>query len=530
MSTNSGLRSEVFNARERALSSDWNRAQSFKGRAFAEALAWLYDYQAGSDTSGGAGSIGTTTGAPVRAEVLGGLLVRPQLGSANTLVDRGAVLMVNPDASPNPDDSPTKVVYDLGVADGTQLLLPANASGSTVISIVECSRADVVEEVDSRDIFDPGSGSYLPASVPKVTSSHLTYRVRTVALAGGVTFASGWLPLLVALVPNAVTTWDGVVHMWDVRPLVVDRALPASLTTNCGAIVRQAFSMAHGVGAPSLRGRVEVVGQSGRRLGGDLALDAGDVAIDLSSSTVLSAAGAPNTCWHLYLAEPFGLPRWCRYTSVASGARLPGRLKGMPIVQVGSTQPPQPVTNANVVGLIGPTGLGFSGTIVAPGGTMVAVAGGSFDGAGAFVLNFNGDGEVQWQQTGLTKAASASTSGTASWVMSPGDDYPANARAVWVKITCSYSANATFSQLGTTSVAITDGGGGIIFLHQQIISSISGQPYVFVATVKLPVHEVYPSSPSLVVPTIIAGHGGANAGYGGAPNVSLLTVLGWEIR
>lgn len=526
--SNSGTKELVFNSRERAVSDDWDRAQAFKGASIAEALAWLVDQQAGYLTSCGDGSIGTTTTSPMRAEILGGLLVRPQLGSANTLVDRGAVVMANPDVVVNPDDSPSKLVFDAGVTNGALLAMPANASGSVAIYIVECARLDAVLEVDNRDVFDPGSGTAVPTSVNKVVSSGLQYRIRAVALAGGVTFQPGWLPLLVALVPNGSTNWDNVTHMWDVRPLVTDRVMPASTTNNCGKVVRQAFSMINAPGEPLLRGQVDAVAPSGRMLGGDLSLDAGDVAIDLSSTLVLASAPVANTFWHLFLAEPYGLPRWCKYTSVGSGARMPGRLRGMAIVQTGAVQP-APVTNVST-GLNGPTGLGFPGTIVALGGSMVCVAGGSFDGAAAFILNFSGDGLVQWQDTGRTKAAAALTNTLATWNMSPGDDYPVNARAIWLRVNVQYNTNAANTQFSTTNIRATNNGAGTVVQQTFRTGSLAGQLYSCVHTVRVPIHELYPDNPGVTSPSVTCAHGGALAGYGGNPDLATLTVLGWEIR
>lgn len=529
MGSASGKKTMVFNPRERAISPDLNRLQLFGGFDLATLLAYAFDFNASDTaTSSGFGNVGTSTQSPMLGQIVAGLTVKPQIASTSTLVDPGILIVCNPDASPNPDDSPYKLVNDPGVTNGATLPLVPNASGSTQIHVVECSRTDVVLESDNRDVFDPATGLFAPALVNKVIASRLTYRIRVMTLAGGLTTASGWLPLAVALVPNGALTWDDCPFVWDVRPLIADRSQTpfGRSTTDASKVLMNDASLVPGT--DHLRGRVEAVGRSGRKLGGDLAHSPADTFLDLSSSEVRASgfAAASGTPYYLYLCEPYGLPRWCRYSAVAAGYRLPGRLRGMPVLSAAAL--PGPVTNQNGNGILSPSAFGFPGTLVTA-TNGVCVWAGMFDNSPATIKRGVSDGWTFWQLCNTTPVvATAKTVNDATFTLTPGTHFPNNAREVEVKFEALFGGGAAG---GVSNIAqqleVQDGSGGVVSIPWSDEGDVeTGDVYDVVATCRIPVACPYPSAGVLNTVCRLLFNG-ALAGYGAAPTIAIATVQGW---
>src|SRR5262249_16005130 len=154
-----------FNPNERAVSGDPNRLQRFAQADLAELLAWISLASTRDDLdSGGVATRTSTTDSPMRALVLNGLLFRPAaLRLPNAGIAPGAALVVNPDASPNADDSSVKIARSDGVQIGSgALLLTPNFAGSPRIDVVEFSQAPTIVETANRDVFDPSTGLYAP--------------------------------------------------------------------------------------------------------------------------------------------------------------------------------------------------------------------------------------------------------------------------------------------------------------------------------------------------------------------------------
>lgn len=339
----SGMEQVVENTLERLVSEDVNRLQLFKERDIAEVLRYLLDvYQGTDDTQAGALSQEVTSlGTPLRAEVIGGLLVQPQQASLSLAVAPGVLYAINPDSPPNPDVSPFQYVRDPGVQALGALVIGANATGSARVDVVECQPMVVVAEQDSRDFYDEVTGLFTPATVVKATLANLTYRVRAGSPGAGFPgVATGWLPLCVANVHAGATSNDQV-DFWDVRPLVSDRAFGVANVGNFYPDVEGDLLCEDGSAPTLVQGEVTAV-LGGRRVGGQLLRGTPGVdpasGFDLGAAAnqdpALSSAVTTNSgvLWYLYLVCPFGLPRWAFYTPPGAGPRVPRSPRGIPVV------------------------------------------------------------------------------------------------------------------------------------------------------------------------------------------------------
>ncbi len=442
MTTGSGNQKLLFNTRERALSSDSNRAQSFAGRAAAESWRFLLDATAEEDTHAGALEVmGAGADTPLRAVVFAGIRVRPEIGTVNLFVTPGEILIVD-SASPTADDSSAALVSDPGVITAGVLTLTAG-SGSVRIDVVECQRVDVVTEIDNRDIFNPATGLFTPAQVNKVVTSQLTYRIRTGTPGSGFPgIAAGWVPLAVCCVSSAATTWDDV-KLWDVRPLASDRwnapfDNPLSFPQKgrqmvwTDVITNAAQRRAAGIVEVAFKGY-----RAGGRLGlTNEAIGYFDYAAAANYARNFVAGWTANHHWYVYAVFPFGLPRWVAYSSVASGARVPVGQRGILAV---TTTPPA------FNGLPQPTGIGVNSPAITglqdpnTATNAICLFCGRIDDVGPLPLGVGIDGTVT-THINPTVAAIAKTTSVdtpdfyAQWTLVDDVDMPAGARAIYVSL------------------------------------------------------------------------------------------------
>jgi hypothetical protein len=358
--SSSGWKEEIYNPSERALSSDLMRMQRFKGADAAEIWRKQIQDTRGTDDSlagGGALPLTITTTAPVSAEVHGGLLVRPQNGSLSLFVDDGIVTLIDPDSPENPDESIYKFVRDPGISVLGTLLMTANPAGSIRIDIIECARTgspDLILETDNRDIFNPITGLFAPATVSKVSAGRLQYRVRAgVAGAGFPGLVAGWLPLAVVSNPPASTSNDDMTF-WDVRPLISDRVWAPFKNAYTNPRLRRNYIS---IDRTAVAGKAFLIGQVDAsvhfanngvdvgwyRLGGTMnrGTPGTDGTCDLNDAA--NQSGALASPCYVYLLEPYGLPRWARYLDSIAGTRVPRSPRGIPVV---TTIAPVALTNA----------------------------------------------------------------------------------------------------------------------------------------------------------------------------------------
>jgi len=210
-------------------------------------------------------------------------------------------------------------------------VLTPNVSGSVRVDVVEIQRdPGLVLESDSRDIFDPSTGTFAPAPVDKVIADKVRYRIRLgVPGAGLPANALGWMPIAVVAVPNLAVTFDLCI-IYDVRPLESDRPSPGMRAFRLAPEITRSFYV-DGVTVPGVLrcvARVEGPGVDGYWAGGEFSVDLRDPTIREPGFGAITA----NQLLYLWALYPGGLPRWVRYTAVAIppfGGRIPGGTRGI---------------------------------------------------------------------------------------------------------------------------------------------------------------------------------------------------------
>lgn len=333
----SGFKEVQINTQERAVSTDINRLQKFRNADTAELFRYLMNVTGNDDQSSGVITEYALIEAPLRAEIIGGLLVKPAVGSLDVLIDPGVLFALSPDGGP--DDSNYKFVHDPGITAGGVLALTPNSSGQTRVDVIEVSVSPVVVETDSRDIFDETTNLFTAQLVTKAVQNTVTTlggasnaRVRAGTPGGGFPgLQTGWLPLAVAVVPTGTTTND-TATFYDVRPLVSDRVRPPFNRDSTWPRIRGQID---GWYFPQVKGRCWVE-LGGRRLGGMIrntapgtSTDYLDQSLASSWSPGLTATSFTGGLYWMYLVCPFGLPRWARYTDATSGSRVPRNPSGL---------------------------------------------------------------------------------------------------------------------------------------------------------------------------------------------------------
>ncbi len=475
----SGQKRLVFNTRERAISDDPNRLQSFLAASMAEYLRWAS--VATSDEGGGQTAQGATTN-PLTAIILGGLWARPEIGTVNLFVEPGVVALINPEPSPSTDDSPCKVISDPGVQTaGTLTLTPA--PGSTRIDIIECSRTVVTTESDNRDVYDPVTGLFTPVLVNKVVTDQLTYRIRLGTPGGGIpATASGWLPLAVASVPAAAATWNDCI-VWDVRPLMADLVhAPTQMQTRFPHRPMQYGTLRLNGAARELRGAFEAE-LNQWRVGGEVGSALSGLAtgmLDLAGSDVIEPgfAATPDTPWFLYACFPGGLPRWARYSPSSSGQRIPLPFRGIPVFSQKTPNTARGIRTSSTINIPTPLGIGGGTT------SNVALVTGAFDSTTTCLSSIMGDGwtKLSGPVTTINPAAGATTD-TIRFDLADNTHFPLGASMIRVRL----SFTAVHAGAGTncaqrTTMNVLDSG-SIVLANEvrrigNIVSDTNARSYV----------------------------------------------------
>lgn len=411
-----GRRSLRQNTRERLISSDFNRMQTFIGTDANDALRGQMLRPVDD-----AGFVGvtfavpgppsfaidvTTVTAPLYGGVIDGLMVVVPAAAVSLLVTPGEVLLIDPDGQPgssnpnppNPDDPICKYVNAPGIPVVGTLVWTPNAGPGTRVDVVECQRTDIVQETDNRDVFNPSTGLFSPTMVTKVTDGNLTYRVRLGAPGGGLPApALGWFPLAVLSTPAGAPNLD-TVSVWDVRRLLSDKAKPFAIRMTNTTVQERGRWMIDVTQPGQLRFSGErVVDAVGDRAGG-LILDVlfGTNYVRLDSASYQAAGFVPlaSTILNVYALFPLGYTRWVPYyfaPTASAGGRVPGPYRGIiAISHVPSFNgaPTLPVPLPVATGLGGSTAIGavLAETVIDTTGIVVRGAVGTsrqttFDGA-----------------------------------------------------------------------------------------------------------------------------------------------------
>lgn len=450
----SGMRKTVFNFNERVLSSDINQLQDYAARDLMELFRHALNSGVQDDLEAGANETEyASLDTPLRAEILGaGFTVQPQGGSLAVRVTGGVMMAINPDSDPKASNY--KYIRDTGIPLDGVLAMTANSSGSIRIDVVEC-RPNATPRIvsDLRGIFNESTELFIGQTVTKETQTVLEYRIRLGTPGSGFPgAAAGWVPIAVASVPTG-TTINDTITFWDVRPLLNDRSNALSKSSRDIQMIADgtqlSFDKTTDTSKLIVRGFVEGVNGRGRRIGGRIrrgtpGTDAEFVDLQLAANEDGTSFPA-NGFGYVYLATPFGLPRWARYTDGPTG-RVPRSPRGIPMLSYLSPRHLKafPTGTFNLPAL---TGLG---TVDETDVTCIAaVPIGSTGVKDFYSMVVKGREHSIWSptlaaSTNLDSVAAASLSTTAAtWVLTPGVNYPTNARRVRLKVQLVWQIIAT---------------------------------------------------------------------------------------
>lgn len=439
------------NTRERLVSNDFNRMQAFAACDRASMLRRMLDESYVADKYPGVASRATGVESPLRADVIGGLLVRPIIGSTSVTVDAGSLGCYAPDDAPSSDDDPYKVIDSPGVSQLGDLVIAPNADGSNRIDVIECAPFENVEEQDNRDVFNVSTGMFIPTMVDKVIATRLQFRVRQGAAGNGWPgTAPGWLPLAVAVIPPASSSNDSVTF-YDVRPLVQDR-LHAPLQVQHrvqrlqrNEVVADPYASA---GQMRLRGLAET--SCGAYLAGGWIRDGAVEYIDLNDAGNREYGFAvPNGApYYVYALFPFGLPRWVKYSasSIDGMGRVPYGLRGIPCV---SAKGPAGALGVPSSAIVLPSNAGF-GT---PSTSQCAIiaAGHASDGKLHPFVAVDG---MHYLADGLFVAAHSVDDNVVVFRLQDNVSHPAHARKLRLLVICTLHGDPNASGLISRTVRI----------------------------------------------------------------------------
>jgi len=476
-----GGKLEVINTRERAVSDDINRLQAFLQYDRAELARRLLSNRNAVFTGGGGvqefGSYVDTTlqdgaavGTPLRADVIDGLVVLPQPTSLNLLVSPGNVWLDDPDGQagssdpnpPNPDDSRAKLVVDPGVQLAGSLVIGAG-SGSIRLDVIECQRTTSILETDSRDVYDPSTGVFLPVTVTKVTEGRLSYRVRAGTPGSGLPAnVQGWLPLCVVSVPSTATSVDDCTF-WDVRPLVKDRiAAGTDIQSVLQPIELESYLNSNDFTDTT---KTLISGIINSRFG--MYKAGGAIGIDVQAAA--NQAGGSSftslTPWYLWAIFPGGLPRWVQYNAFPL-ARVPNGPRGiLAAYQFGAA------TDLGFGNVTPPPATGILGA--QPGVVLAAgICGDIGGGPVPLAITISGGETMPGNGAYLQgPAPTASTTAEDNYSLVNGTHFPRGAKAVKFNAACRIVGTAGQSVLFTTQIGIYAGSD---FANAKLIGVYAG--------------------------------------------------------
>lgn len=459
----SGRKALRQNTRERVISSDWNRQQSFTAGWVNEAMR--RQMLSPQDDSLFVGTTFNAPGAltnafdvlvpnaPDYAGILNGLMVIVPAAATYVLVTSGMLIVVDPEGmvgssdplplSPDDGPGPARVVASEGVAVVGALPWIPNPGPGTRVDIVEVQRTNIVSETDNRDIFNPSTGLFSPLAVTKVTVGELTYRIRQGVAGGGLPAAAlGWVPLAVIAAAAGSVSLDPCT-VWDVRPLLSDLANPYAQVRSIFPTVDRYQMVCENKSAP---GQLRLSGESlctylGWKNGGIFAELGIASFINLLNAPFYQAAGfAPvaGLPYYVYALWPGGFVRWVRYypTPVPGlGGRGPGSFRG--VITVSQTpplngQPSIPIATPPAWGLLTSTIFGqavVSGQCSAIGALTGFVADGER-------VNHVHENPILVAPFAIITPAAASSA--VEFVLVPGLHFPAGTRRIRVEIDVAY--------------------------------------------------------------------------------------------
>lgn len=543
----SGHKKLILNTREKWISSDFNRMQSFVAAHRADIIQFMLNVRTGNDEFAGTlvAAPSAAQGDPPIADIFEGLTVLPQSGKTSLHIVGGVIGMVDPDGVIDPDDSAYKLTVDPGIQSDGVLDISSNASGSIRIDVIECARTTLILATDNRDIFNPATGLFTPVNVDKTEQGRLMFRIREGTPGAGFPgSAPGWVPLCVASVPNGSTNTDDVTF-WDVRPLIADRmnaphaggslGFPKSFDELNFGTERDATNGAETRFMGHIWGHL-----FGRKIGGRISkgTPGGDfLYVDLQDSDnqepgfVLTVAGELYYVWAVF---PENLPRWVRYAEAAvGGQRIPTGFRGIIIASnTGPSQanmiPTSPLALPAITGLIATVSI--QARCVAVGKADIIFDPGT--------LTAPGDGWMYFEPNalGTGKVPDVITASVDDYTLIAGTDFPANARAVKVRIeydVLTAGAGNDFGYFNSVNVLDTAGSSQISAIAQgaeiQYVTTTVAQESIS-QVFEVPRLPPFGDPTGFVPSNIRVRHTHAVFGSFISKSGETITVIGWRIE
>lgn len=531
----------VWNLRERVTSADLVRVQGLAAAEKAGLLRSFYNDALGDWWS--AGGLQTPIGSSspsLVGDVYGGLMVQPD-NAGYFLVTPGSLGVLEPSGL-GADDNPYRVIVDPGVTSTLTLPFTSNAGGgSPRWDVIECQPADRMLEQQTRDIFNPATGIASPVLVDKVRAGQLNYRVRVGTPGSGFPgLAAGWLPLAVCCVPAGSSSLLQS-DVWDVRPLVRERARPspsdgttgyapihaceyrlrdaASATFNQWVGTAEASWNGYQAGGKLDRSTPSTLAQFGST--GATGGRAGVFNLDLADNRSTAFTLAPNARVNLVALFPAGLPRWQRYSQVVIGSgRIPNGPRG---VLVATTNGPG--ANGSISAVPLPTAMAF-GVGATANGCLIAST--FCDGGSAPIACLGSDAEHWLSTAGPTVAGTVDGTTGFHWDISPGVPWPLSARRVlcafFLTINNAGSAIARiFATVGTSAGEVSAEVG--FFRTPVLVSGSAVLQFQFWFPV-LP--RVLPTDPALPATMRLALSVVGDAGAFAAMTSASMSCLAWS--
>lgn len=438
----SGNKREKLNTLERLVSTDFNRLQSMLAADSHEYARWRNNREIVGDWHNQPGLQQAYTALPPDADkliahdCLSGLLVRPD-NATSLLVDPGEAAFFVP-AYPNAtaDDSKYVAVSDAGVQSLGILTFSANAGPGVRWDIVECQPTEALLESASRDIYNPATGQYAPATVEKVRGGQLTYRIRRGTQGAGIPdIAADWMPLAAVHLRTDATSFLNC-DVYDLRPLVRERCMwspshplaAPSGTNGVGYRLHlEEAELGHSVVATTdkamvgyWRGhfggywtggrlRCNVAAESTANFGstGTFETNVDRYVCDANVNLSNGYSATNNTSFMVCALFPRGYPRWVRYSQLAltgstsnrlrASGRLPQGPRGILVTAAGAARGDGIVRPTNLPPQMGET-QGAWGHVVAEG---------VFGAAGEVLPAFGGanDRKFLWPSYSVTRAS-----------------------------------------------------------------------------------------------------------------------------
>jgi len=356
MSNNSGVKTQVIQNLSRALSTDINALQHFTAASFTNAFRRMYNDSfvlGNSDNSSWNEFVSPVNGTGVSADVTTGLKVRPF--SNYLLVSPGILGVHGTTTSYNSAvDSDYMLVSSDGVTSATELPFVANGSGIR-IDIVEAALVETITTT-SQDIYNPTTGVFTATLLTNTLQVSLQFTIRQGSSGAGYPgVTTGSLPLCV-LIHNGATSTFADVDLYDVRPLLASRisgdtrmvlgnrfiaknghyyGMNNSGTQIGGTFDLQANTTNSFSGSFTVHGYYRMRGRIAPTRPGGPDVETTNWAFTTSDYAVSMAT--PNSARWMYVlaVEPYGLPRWSRYTtgnSAITGEREPSDNWGLYII------------------------------------------------------------------------------------------------------------------------------------------------------------------------------------------------------